>query len=80
MYIDSRVHKLKKTNPSSWRSEVKRISRMKLSSFNLINQIHVENTKHLTYKGSKVFINNSLVELMDTYNPLNIMDLHGYFV
>lgn len=50
-YFASKVDSLKKSNPKSWWSEVKRISGMSPVSGNIINQLQVEDTEHLTHKG-----------------------------
>ena len=78
-YFASRVDNLKKSNPKSWWREVKRISGMRPSSSNLINQLHVEDTEHLTDKDFADLINKSFIEPMTTYNPLNVTVLSTLF-
>ena len=78
-YFASKVANLKKSNPKSWWTEVKRISGMRPVSGSLLNQLHVEDTEHLTHKGFADLINKSLIEPMNTYDPLNVTDLNTLF-
>ena len=48
-YFASKVANLKKSNPKSWWTEVKRISGMRPVSGSLLNQLHVEDTEHLKH-------------------------------
>ena len=75
-YFASKVANLKKSNPKSCWTEVKRISGMRPVSGSLLNQLHVEDTEHLTHKGFADLINKSLIEPMNTYDPLNVTDLN----
>jgi hypothetical protein len=47
-YFASKVANLKKSNPKSWWTEVKRISGMRPVPGSLLNQLRVEDTEHLT--------------------------------
>ncbi len=76
-YFASKVANLKKSNPKSWWAEVKRISGLRPGS--LFNQLHVEDTEHLTHKGFADLINKRLIEPMNTYDPLNVTDLNTLF-
>ena len=78
-YFASKVANLKKSNPKSWWTEVKRISGMRPVSGSLLNQLHVEGTEHLTHKGFADLINKSLIEPMNTYDPLNVTDFNTLF-
>ena len=78
-YFALRVDNQKKSNPKSWWSEVKRISGMKPVTSSLLNQLHIESTEHLTHKGFADLVNNSLLEPMNSYNPLNASDVGTLF-
>lgn len=52
---------------------------MKPVTGSLLNQLQIENTEHLTHKGFADLINNSLLEPMNSYNPLNVSDVSTLF-
>ena len=78
-YFASKVANLKKSNPKSWWTEVKRISGMRPVSGSLFSQLHVLDTEHLTHKGFADLTNKRLTEPMNTYGPLNVTDLNTLF-
>lgn len=53
-YYSSKFEHLKKSKPSSWWNEVKRIARMTPGAENLLNQIH---TDHIDRNSPKEFAN-----------------------
>ena len=68
-----KVNNLKQLNPKNWWHEVKRLSGMD-NNVNLKSCIQIENAEHLSLKELANLINNSFLEPMVDFSPLNSID------
>ena len=66
----TKVNNLKQLNPKNWWHEVKRLSGMD-NNVNLKSCIQIENAEHLSLKELANLINNSFLEPMVDFSPLN---------